>query len=233
MKTLLFLLISINLYAKDIVVFEIDSGVDVSHSQIAKHVNKADNILNSENYIDQMGHGTHIAGLILNHVCPEVKLISCKFINHSGDNDADTKMVNCLERAIIEKPDFINISAGGTNPIDLEYNAMKRIPQNIKIIVAAGNEHSDLKKYGYYPASYNLINEIIVGALSEDYKRLPESNYGRIDMVWEVGEHVLSTLQGDKWGYKTGTSQATAIHTNKLLLEECRKIGSIPRDVIK
>lgn len=229
MKILLFLLIPLNLYAKDIIVYEIDTGTDISHLEISRHIDKMDKMNHPQNYIDSIGHGTHIAGLILNHTCPEVKLISCKFMETKDDKDSDKKYIECINNAIVYKPDFINISAGGPDPKDDEYNAIKRFPKTTKIITAAGNDFHDLKQYGYYPASYELSNEIIVGALSNTWQKLYFSNYGLKDMVWELGENVLSTLPQGNFGRMSGTSQATALRTNKLLLEECLKIDSIPR----
>ena len=45
------------------------------------------------------------------------------------------------------------------------------------------------------------------------------SNYGEPVNTWEVGTNVLSRLPGKSFGFMTGTSQATAVKTGKIVRE--------------
>lgn len=207
--------------------------MDISHLEIRNHINIAN--WNKEDYIDINGHGTHIAGIILDHVCDEVELISCKF--YSPANDFPTseeyqkslrKGLECFKQATKLKVDLVNYSAGGQQRSDDEYNVIRDITKTgIKVIVAAGNNGYDLgrEENGYYPAKYNLKNLIVVGNLEKNFRRNITSNYGLKGMVWEVGTKVLSTAPKNSIGYMTGTSQATAVHTNKLLREMCARFN--------
>jgi hypothetical protein len=59
---------------------------------------------------------------------------------------------------------------------------------------------------------------IIVGNLVDEKSRTiaSSSNYGKSVNAWEKGTDILSRLPGG-YGLMTGTSQATAIRTGKLI----------------
>ena len=75
----------------------------------------------------------------------------------------------------------------------------------------------------YYPAAYRLSNILSVAATDINNHLLPSSNWGsRQVQVVAPGENIYSTLPGNKYGYMSGTSQATAFVTGiaALLLSE-------------
>lgn len=99
---------------------------------------------------------------------------------------------------------------------------------NTRFIVSAGNGESDWVgdelhlasklKTQTTPATIGLPNIVAVG--SKNTKGLSLfSNYGNLVKEYKNGEFVLAQIPCDKKGSIkfTGTSQATAIHTNKLL----------------
>lgn len=219
--SLVLLFFTLTSYAKTISVLEIDTGVDLTHEQIRSHVNMANWNGNSD-YEDFHGHGTHIAGLILKDVCPEVELTSCKYyeLEQDGKSNID-KTVTCFKKALIKHFDFINYSSGGQEFSQIEHDTLQKI-KNTLIVVAAGNDGHDLSMWHYYPASYELPNEISVGNLNGNDKN-KSSNFNLKGMVWEQGTNILSTYQGGRYGIMTGTSQATAIHTNRLIRSMCEK----------
>jgi len=207
-----------------ILVFEIDTGTDgYSHKEIREHIN-----LNNEdplNYFDGNGHGTHIAGLLLKGVCSEVKLKSCSWFKLNANGDWN-EYLNCVRIAGSLKPDFINISSSGSNYDAEEFQILKELSDGgTKIIVASGNNGKDLsKEMKVYPANYDIKNLIVVGNIEDNGQRSLTSNFGLSNEVYEKGVKVYSTLPGNKWGYMTGSSQSTARHTNKLLLEKCQQL---------
>jgi len=226
MKINLFILLFSSLvFAKDIVVLQIDTGVDISHQRIRDHLIE----INTEDNIDNHGHGTHIAGLILRNTCPEIKLISCKifdyikigtsyYIVHSKKTTVD-----CFKKANELKVDYVNFSGGGYEVIKEEFELIKTLTENGTIVTtAAGNDNSD--KLRYYPAGYNLPGLIVVGNLNQDRTRHEKSNYGFKGMVWEIGTDIISTFPDGKFAGMTGTSQATAVHLNHLLRLRCLKL---------
>ena len=220
MKVILLILFSLNLQAKTIKVMIIDSGVSLSHTELLIH---AKDPKNEYDYDDPIGHGTHIAGLVVKNTCLKIELISCRYIN-SSTNASISVSNSCLKRALEEKIDYINYSSGGQDFNLEEYNLFKKIiSSGIKVIVSAGNERVDLSKNcNYYPACYRIPGMTIVGSKNNG-KKAYYSNYGLKEMKWEEGTDIISTLPQGQWGKMSGTSQATAIRTNRLLRKECQK----------
>lgn len=221
MKYLLLILISSICFAKShIVAFQIDTGTDISHvHEIRDYVNIAN--WEKDDYVDVNGHGTHVAGILLKNVCPQVELISCKYYEGKTDS-SDKKLLNCFKTALKIRPDIINFSGGGPGYDQNEFNIIKQLSDaGIKIIVAAGNNGQDLslKENEYYPAKYKGIKNLIVVG-NEGAKN---SNYGILGMIWRKGNYIYSTLPNGEWGYKSGTSMSTAIYSNELLQKICEE----------
>jgi len=208
--------------AQTIKVLVIDTGI-FEHkdfkSQIVKHAGY------DEDYIDDHGHGTHIAGIVMKNVCPQVQLSSCKYlIPGIKSEDLMKRLYNCYNRAIKEKVDIINYSSSGLEPDEKEFELIKRM-RNIVFVTSAGNNGYNLKVKPEFPAMYDLLNVVAVGNLIEKNVRNPMSNYGLKDMEWEVGTNIWSTIPNNQYKFMSGTSQATATHTNRLLKQRCKELN--------
>lgn len=220
---ILILLFPLTLFAQAITVLEIDTGIDLSHKEIREHVNSN---YSSFDFTDINGHGTHVAGIILKDTCQQVELLSCKYLNEKDPYNNYKNSVNCFQKAIILKPNFINYSSGGPESSLTEYTLLRYLTEHGTIIVtSAGNAGLDLSINGnnFYPAKYLLDNLISVGNLYYN-KPSKDSNYGLPNMVWERGTDILSTLPNNQYGHMSGTSQAAATHTNKLLKKRCLEV---------
>jgi len=218
------LITSIACASKTIKLMIIDTGISLSHPEIDSHVKNSDSI----SYIDTHGHGTHVAGIVLKGTCKEVELISCKYIfENSPEYDKINKSINCFKEALKQKVQIINYSSVGNIYYLEEYKVLKQLERaGIIIVTAAGNDNKDISMDSnpVYPAKYNLKNIIVVGNLNDDETKAPSSNYGLKGMVWEKGMNQFSTLPYGQWGKMSGTSQATAKHTNKILLRWCQEL---------
>jgi thermitase len=127
-------------------------------------------------------------------------------------NAENTK--KALVQAIKDGAQIINYSGGGSNPDDEEKAAIELAgKKGILVIVAAGNERSDMDQPGrdYYPCNYNLPNIICVGNI-DSHGQIPSSSNKGIKYVhvFAPGQDIFSTLPGGQFGPMTGTSQATA-----------------------
>lgn len=209
--------------ARTLKILEVDTGVDLSHKELKMHVNK--NEWEKLDYIDINSHGTHVAGIILKGTCSEIQLISCKYYIPLNPSDSLENSINCFKRALKENIDIINYSSYGTEPSKDEFDILKQLSdKGVLFITAAGNENKDLSdpRNTAYPAKYDLSNIIVVGNLNDDGIKAQTSNYGLKEMKWEKGMYVLSALPEGKSGYMSGTSQAAAKFTNRLLLKWCK-----------
>jgi subtilisin family serine protease len=189
-------------------------------------------LANNNDIRDQMGHGTHIAGIIASKSAlvtggrAPAQLMILKFfdVGASGDKVMHAT-AEAIDYATKMGASIINYSAGGRTSSAKEFEALIRArTAKVLVITAAGNEHSDIDKLSFYPASYRLSNIIAVSATDDNGRLLPSSNYGKISVqARALGKDIWSSLPGEKMGKMTGTSQATAMMTAKILYEYAKK----------
>ena len=195
---------------------------------------------------DSHGHGTHIAGIIgatqgngvgVSGVAPNVSMMILKYYEPKRPGFQNlTNTIKAIHYAIDHGAHIINYSGGGTSPSLEERKAIERAhKKGILFVTAAGNEKSNLDLTShYYPADYPLDNIISVTAFDRFTKILPTSNYGASTVdIAAPGNQILSTLPGDKYGYMTGTSQATAFVTGVATLILSRYPDFSFRQIIK
>ncbi len=242
---------------RDIVVAVIDTGIDPNHKDLSVNIWKKRNsvsefgwnfVADRPNPIDDHGHGTHVAGIIgaladpktgVSGVAHRVSIMSVKY--YADNNSGDTNLLNTIKAinyAVDNGARIINYSGGGRAFSELEAQAIKRAAdRGVLFVAAAGNEkrNTDIASNYYYPAAYHLPNIISVAATDIHNKLLPSSNWGvkTVDVA-APGENIYSTMPGNRYGYMTGTSQATAFVTGlaalllaknpKLKPEEIRRI---------
>lgn len=214
-KLLIFLtfLISSNSLAGPLIkVAIIDTGLQTKYTKQIPLCNSGHKDFTGEGFNDIHGHGTNVTGLItqgitdLNYCIILIKAYSFK-------GKPQSYIPEALEHVVKLNVSIVNLSGGGMGSIPSEKSAiLKLLSQNVTIVTAAGNESIDFnKKCDYYPACYD--SRIIVVGNFSDF-----SNYGDI---------VDSTINGrNKTGFGitlSGTSQSTAIFTNRLLKELAKK----------
>ena len=134
--------------------------------------------------IDNLGHGTQVAGVILETLRAYDVPVSLMPLRISNDEGAVTiwDMFCATSFAVSHGADIVNISAGwygGPNPI-----LQKLIQDNpdVLFVCSAGNEgtNTDIIENGHFPSGYTYFpNVIAVGALNETNSALADfSNFG-------------------------------------------------------
>jgi thermitase len=210
----------------------IDTGVDSKHPDLQGNVVLGWNFVdNREDTSDQHGHGTHVAGVInwvangLTGHC--VKIMPIKYFAETNTGAKNLRnTVKAIYFAIHQGAQVINYSGGGPEFAEEEYVALKEAEaKGIIVVAAAGNERADSDKPEnyYYPSGYRLTNIISVAATDINNKLIRSSNWGKTKVdVAAPGENILSTLPDNRFGFMTGTSQATSFVTGivALLLEK-------------
>lgn len=177
---------------------------------------------------DEVGHGTHIASLIVDMksnkwINQSVELLILKYYTHKKINyDPLSASIKALKYAIDQNVDVINYSGGGEQFDSQEEKLIQLAKQkNIIIVAAAGNYSRNLKKYPFYPGSYKALNIKQVGALRENGIKASWSNYSD-DIEWVVGENLVGWKLGGGIIKMNGSSQATAIWTQKWLINKIK-----------
>jgi len=209
---LLFLYLLLNVAMADpIKVAVIDTGIDLKYKNQANLCDSGHiSLVPNETIQDYNGHGTNIAGLIKTHAKnTKYCLIIIKFYKNTDGPQNVMRLQLALLYALRIKPDIISLSGGGIGSNATEKLIITKIlDSGIKMNVSAGNESMDLdKKCNYFPACYDL-RLTVIGA--KDYNG---SNFGQI-----VDFYLQGYNQKGEFGQEmTGTSQATAIYTGKML----------------
>ena len=197
-----------------VLVAVIDTGVDSDHEDLGGRVVVSINLTSSPTADDICGHGTHVAGIIaassnngigIAGLAPASCIMSIKVADDEGRTGAKV-MAEGIRWAVDNGASVINISAEFFEPSpDLEEAINYAWEQGALVIAAAGNQGNQTP---VYPACYE--NCIAVAASSPDGTLAPLSNYGDWVDVVAPGFEIYSTLPGDSYGYKSGTSFAAA-----------------------
>lgn len=237
-------LVGISALAEPIKVAVIDTGIDPASAQAPLCPGLSyDFVRNSSEMVDLHGHGTHVSDTIDQYAKGRPRIQhkslyagSIKFLNPKTDycqislryydpNElgevVQQNMTRAYEYAAKLKVDIVNVSGGGVGYPDKRERAAveKLLNQGVIFVAASGNTglNLDLPSNKFYPASYDK-RIIVVGALDVDLRtHLGFSNYGKDVDVWELGQSVWAVLPNKSFGFMSGTSQATAITTGKLL----------------
>jgi thermitase len=220
--------------SKNVLVAVIDTGIDANHPDLKANIFRDkdnhygfDFVKNAPNPVDEHGHGTHVSGIIgaianpktgVSGVAQSVSIEAVKYYADSNTGAVNLKnTVKAIEWAVNSGAKIINYSGGGPEFAEEEYIALKKAEsKGILVVAAAGNERSntDLPENYYYPSAYRLTNIISVAATDINNKLIRSSNWGKTKVdVTAPGENIFSTLPNGRYGFMTGTSQATAFVT--------------------
>ena len=234
---------------KELIVAVLDSGIDLDHPDLKGRIWTSDktcagsvaapgknctgyNYLDNNTLLtDDIGHGTHVAGIIAanrNNVGiagaadPRVKIMPLKVLSgdvsgfvYNGKVITDV-IADAMNFAVKNGAEVINLSLGWPKLVDLP-KVRKAFEdaeaKNVIIIAAAGNNNKDLPTF---PCSYE--NVICVGAVDNRGELTDFTNHGsKVDIV-APGESIISTypqklesrvLRIKNYELKRGSSQAS------------------------
>jgi subtilisin family serine protease len=192
----------------------LDTGIDKNHDELIGKVLMEVNFTESDTTNDVYGHGTHVAGIIaandqngtgISGLAPDSRLLNVKVADDRG-RCSISALADGIVWAVDHGADVINISIElreTTRKLEraIEYAWTK----GAVIVAAAGNTGSEKPTY---PAYYSEC--IGVSAVKVDGILAPLSNYGKWVDVAAPGFNVYSTMPNNGYGYKHGTSVASA-----------------------
>ena len=199
---------------KEMVVAVIDTGVNVDHSIFKGRIARGGRsyVTTEPTVDDEYGHGSHVAGIIVDNTPSNVKILPIKALGKTGKG-SDLAIANAVDYAIFKKVDVINMSLGGKSTWTdslLEKNIKKAIKAGISVVVGSGNEGKSADNYS--PA--RLSECITVAASDVDGSVASFSNYGECIDVCAPGVGINSAYMKkagyvDTYNYESGTSMAT------------------------
>lgn len=175
------------------------------------------------NSVDTNGHGTNIASTIVRGLDPtKVCIIPIKYYL-PGSSTNPNRMWTALFY-VASRPDikYVNLSSGGNGFKPVEKKHIKTILANkTYFVTCAGNEATNLNKdCNYYPACYAFLSPYfhVVGNGEDERSKGMMSNYGSPPVTdWMPGYACAGHYPNGHEICMQGTSQATALYTNKLI----------------
>lgn len=207
------------------------NGIDDDGNGLVDDVHGWNFASNDGDIGDPVGHGTHIAGLVLNSgneilsvqnlsARKDLRLMVLKY--HDGINvqTRGRAFHQALQYAYDQRADLVHISGGGFRPQAQERALLEKLERRgVPVIVASGNKKPEQEHSAFYPSAYGLKNLISVSAVAEDgLELLTTSNETPgLHCLREKGAALASFLPGNRIGRLTGTSQAAARLTGRLM----------------
>ncbi|MDR1615427.1 MAG: S8 family peptidase [Syntrophomonadaceae bacterium] len=205
------------------VVAVIDTGIDYKHPDLAGNVIDGASFVNNvmeKEYLDENGHGTHVAGVIAANgailgTAPDAKLLAVKVLDSNGQGKFSNvargiSWARKWRGANGEKVNVINLSLGGpTSHPGLHNEIKKALNDNIIIICAAGNagDGNSVTDEISYPAFYSEC--IAVGAVDNNTQSANFSNSNSHINIAAPGVDTYSTYLGNTYAKLSGTSLAS------------------------
>lgn len=197
-----------------VVVGVVDTGADLDHPDLKGHLLTGTNIVNPETSpIDDVGHGTHVAGIIsaivnngqgvagmtwYNPVLP------IKVLDQSGAGSTYS-----VAQGVIWATDHgakvINLSLGNYADSNFMHDAIRyAFDHDVVLVAASGNDNSEQPGF---PAAYPEV--LAVAATDVNKKRATFSNYGDYIDVSAPGVSIASTFMKGQYAALSGTSMAS------------------------
>lgn len=214
------------LTGKGVKIAIIDSGV-ASHPDLV--VAGGTNVINGSSttsYVDQNGHGTHVAGVIaaqgtnggVKGVAPAASIYAVKALDSNGEGYT-SDIIAGIDWAIQNKMDIISMSLGSSESSTALKNAIDTAYSNGLLIVAAAGNDGNTSGTGTnieYPANYS--SAIAVGAVDSSNRRASFSSTGSKLEVSAPGVDIVSTYLNNGYEKMSGTSMATPFVAGDLAL---------------
>ena len=195
-----------------------EAGVDDDGNGYVDDIYGYDFKNNDGDPMDDHGHGTHCAGTIgalhdngigVAGVNAHVTLIPLKFLSSSGGTTEDA--IRAIDYAVGLNVDIMSNSWGGGAYSEALKEAIQRAAdKGIVFVAAAGNDSADNDVKPHYPSSYQVGNIVAVASHTDKDQLSSFSCYGKTSVhIAAPGSDIYSTVPGDSYGFKSGTSMAT------------------------
>ena len=228
---------------QNILIAVIDSGIDIENPKIRDNIyhnpvdvgpNQVDedgngfvddingwNFTHNNGYIvDEIGHGTSIAGIISGDnmsgeslgVAPRAQLLPIDIMSGEKGNEFDAK--NAVDYAISMKANIINNSWTISCSYYLASTFQQYERENVIFVNSAGNVAIDVNVNKVMLASLALSNFLNVGSTNLFGQLSGFSGYGKTINIWAPGEQVPVLSINDDDGVHTkasGTSVSAGI----------------------
>lgn len=195
---------------EEVVVAVLDTGTDSTHTAfngrvVPTNVNTS-TTGNRNDSSDDNGHGTQVAGVIIDGTLDNVMVRPYKVLDKWGQGTLISLAAGII-CAVNDGVDIINMSIAFSESSEILKEAVQLAGRNnIVLIAASGNDSSNTV---YYPASYDCV--IKVGAIN-DSGVIANFSTGGDDVDFAApGVNITTTNIGNKYKTVSGTSFAAPL----------------------
>lgn len=205
---------SISKGADNVIIGIVDTGVDLKHHDLKGRLLNGYNVFDpGAPPQDDVGHGTHVAGIIGANVNNREGVAGMTWVNPilpvKALDSTGSGTTYSVAEGIIWATDngakVINLSLGNYVDGAFLHDAVKyAFDRDVVLIAATGNDNT--KRPGY-PAAYPEV--FAVSATDADDKRASYSNYGNYVDVVAPGTSIASTYPNNQYAALSGTSMAS------------------------
>ena len=197
-----------------------ETGIDANHEDLKDRVGQGNFTPAAD---ADLSHGTHVGGIISavsnDRGIAGISQATLHLLNMDNFEsslsfaaDNEIKIINASFTYIVSSTDDSPAPANSAHRQAIENYGMK----GGLLICSAGNDSANTDNSPHYPSGYgdssffpNVYNVISVGSIERDGKRSWFSNYGTNSVhIYAPGGSIYSTLPGDSYGDKSGTSMA-------------------------
>ncbi|TVY09636.1 S8 family peptidase [Paenibacillus cremeus] len=200
--------------SKDVIVGVVDTGVDLNHSDLKNQLISGYNVVSPDSPPqDDVGHGTHVAGVIGALVNNNLgvagmswynRVMPVKVLDSSGAGST-----YAVAQGVIWATDHgakvINMSLGNYADAQFLHDAIKyAYDHDVVLIAASGNDNTERPGY---PAAYPEV--FAVAATDANNAKASFSNYGDYIDVAAPGVNIASTYPSNQYAALSGTSMAS------------------------
>ncbi|MBR8831838.1 MAG: hypothetical protein N5P05_002179 [Chroococcopsis gigantea SAG 12.99] len=195
------------------------NGIDDDQNGFVDDVYGWNFVEKNNNTMDFHSHGTHVAGTIaaLNNgigatgIAYNAKIMPIKVIGNNG-NGEEKDVALGVRYAADNGARVINLSIGGNKDEPDLRAAIEYASKKGAIVVMAAGNSGQATILNNYPSAYATEWGIAVGAVNSANVLAGWSNRAgtvKIPYVTAPGVNIYSTLPGNRYGFKSGTSMAT------------------------
>lgn len=197
-----------------VIVAVLDTGVQMDHPDLKGKLIEGTNIVdNDAKPDDDVGHGTHVAGIIgaaVNNgegvagLSWYNKIMPVKVLDSSGAGSTYS-VAQGLIWATDHGAKVINMSLGNYAQADFLHDAIKyAYDHDVVLIAASGNDNTERPGF---PAAYPEVFAVAATDVNKD--KATFSNFGDYIDVAAPGDSIASTYPGGQYAALSGTSMAS------------------------